>query len=138
MIIEEIGLIISAERELQAGLFRGNDSIDAYLSKLEKRAEFYLHYIEGRCVGFVAFYCNHQESQKAFITLVLVHPEVRGRKIATGLVAGVIALARERGFKFCELEVFKNNAIAIKLYRGLGFSICSTKESSYIMSRVID
>ena len=134
MIDEEIRQLVAEEQARQEGRFLGNLSLDDYLDKLDRLAEFLIHLSEGRLAGLVAFYCNDMASRTAFITLVLTAPGARGKKVASTLLDGVLANTRERGFLRCSLEVRKDNQAALALYRKKGFLITGETDSSYLMA----
>ncbi|MFJ1469503.1 GNAT family N-acetyltransferase [Massilia orientalis] len=110
-----------------------NAEIDDYIRKLGERAEILAHYENG-CNGFVAYYCNDYESKKAFITMVVVRPAMRGKGIARALLQSVLGIMRQRGFTACSLEVGKHNTAAYRLYVDLGFRPSLEKDSSAILS----
>ncbi|QQZ37590.1 GNAT family N-acetyltransferase [Pseudomonas sp. SK2] len=119
--MDEIDWLVKAEQVAQCGRFIQGVSVDEYLNKIKKSAEFLTHSINGQCAGFVAFYCNDQRGKQAFITLLLVAPDFRGQKVASALLGGVFSLSRSRGFHTCQLEVDIDNCAAIKLYEKFGF-----------------
>lgn len=138
MISEDIRQLVEDEQARKSGRFIDNMPLDDYLAKLGKHAEFLIHYSEGQIAGLVAFYCTDKASKTAFITLVLTSPSARGKKVASGLIDGVLANTRERGFRQCGLEVRKDNSAAIALYQKKGFRISSETDSSYLMSAMIE
>ena len=113
--------MIVEEQTRQHGRFVAAASLEDYLDKLIARAEVLSDLEAGRCRGFVAYYCNNTETRQAYITLVLVDPRDRGAGVAKKLVDGVLAIARERGFTSCRLEVGIDNMAARQLYSSLGF-----------------
>ena len=119
--MNDIDYLVRSEQSAQDGRLVQGISLDEYLVKIKEKAEFLVHYIGGRCAGFVAFYCNDQRAEQAFITLLLVSPEFRGRKVASVLLEGVCSLARLRGFATCQLEVNTDNYPALHLYEKFGF-----------------
>lgn len=56
---------------------------------------------------------------------VAVVPKVRGRGVGRSLVQACIDLARERSGDWIALQVRSDNAIALNLYRSLGFQVIS-------------
>jgi ribosomal protein S18 acetylase RimI-like enzyme len=133
MLAENIATLIRAEQSRQQGKFIDVASLDGYLAKLAEKAEFLSDSQCDRCRGFVAFYCNDELTKRAYITLVLVDPQDRGLGIARTLVAGVLQLARERGFTSCGLEVAKTSVAAHALYRSLGFTVIATRGEKDLM-----
>ena len=129
--------LITAEQLRQSGAFIDVRSEAAYFTKLGENAEFITHVKRGEVAGFVAFYCNDYVSKCLYITLILVKPECRGEKIASGLIGSALVVARERGFSTCSLQVKKNNNSAISLYRKLGFLVVSEDDTNLLMSAEI-
>lgn len=119
--MNDIDFLIRSEQVAQGGKLVQGISIDEYLVKIKEKAEILIHYIDGRCAGFVAFYCNDQQAKQAFITLLLVAPGFRGKKVASFLLDGLFSLARSRGFATCQLEVNNDNFVAITMYEKFGF-----------------
>ncbi len=134
MIHTAIRQLVEEEQARQSGHFIETMPLDDYLAKLERHAEFLLHYRAGQIDGLVAFYCNDQSRKTAFISLVLTAPQARGRKVASGLIDGVLSNTRQRGFLCCELEVAKGNSAALALYQQKGFCIRAESAHSYLMS----
>ncbi len=120
MLPEPIQSLIRDEQARQGNRFIEGD-LEAYLTKLGDLAEIVSDSIEGRCRGFVAFYCNDQATKRVFITSVLVDPRDRGLGIGRALVACVMALSKRRGFTTCRLEVASSNEAAQALYLSMGF-----------------
>ncbi|AGZ34124.1 MAG: GNAT family N-acetyltransferase [Pseudomonas sp.] len=121
--MNEIDRLLREEQIARGGAFIQGVTVDEYLNKIKKHAEILVHFIEGQCAGFAAFYCNDPLKEQAFITLVLVAPHFRGRNVAIALLEGVICLARARGFANCQLEVDADNEAALQLYAKLGFKV---------------
>jgi ribosomal protein S18 acetylase RimI-like enzyme len=89
----------------------------------------------GKCLGFVAYYCNDAASRIAYITLILLAPEARGSGLAQHLTDMVLETARRRQFNACRLEVRKINAHAQAFYRKLGFEQIEERPIKYLMER---
>jgi ribosomal protein S18 acetylase RimI-like enzyme len=121
MLAESIRSLILDEQARLENRFIEGVELEAYLAKLGASAEILSDSIGERCRGFVAYYCNDEVSRQAYITLVLVEPGSRGIGLGRSLVAGVMAIARRRGFTSCRLEVGKHNEAAQAMYRSLGF-----------------
>lgn len=129
--------IFEKEYETQKDEFISISDKNSYWEKLKNKAEFGIHVSQGASAGFVAFYCNNEMTRESFITLILVSPESRGKKIGSALIDYVLNISKLRGFSRCSLEVNKANKSAISLYESKGFSIFSEKDQSYIMKTVI-
>lgn len=122
MLNEAIRGMIIDEQARQSNRFVEGVDLEAYLHRLGERAEILADTHAGRCRGFVAFYCNDLATRQAFITLVLVDPQDRATGLGRALVTGVLEICRQRGFVSCRLEVRKDNAAALGMYRALGFA----------------
>lgn len=134
----EISLLVRKEQERKNGNFIDSRDLNSYLSKIERKAEVLAHYTKHNCSGFVAFYCNDINQEQAYITLILVAPEFRGKGIASSLIDGVISVARERGFLSCALEVEKGNSHAIRLYEKKGFYIARSANKKFSMVKYLN
>ena len=133
MIYNQIEDMIREEQKLKGKDFIDVGNLNNYIDKIKNKAELIAHIIEGTCVGFIAFYANDEAKENAFITMVMIRSDMRGRKIAGSLLTAVLENLKSRGFKFCNLEVRTNNTNAIKLYENLGFKIKSINSNSIFM-----
>jgi [ribosomal protein S18]-alanine N-acetyltransferase len=68
---------------------------------------------------------------EAEILMVAVKPELRGRGIASALLADMIQLGQMRGHETLFLEVRDGNATALKLYERYGFEISGRRHRYY-------
>ena len=133
MFFDQIEHMVKTEYSLRGRDFIDVDNVDNYVNKIKNKAELVAHIVEGVCVGFIAFYANDEAKENAFITMVMIRSDMRGRKIAGSLLTAVLENLKSRGFKFCNLEVKENNVNAIKLYESLGFKIKNKKLKSVFM-----
>ena len=133
MINTSVASLIRDEHARTAGGFIGVPDLDEYLAKLEETAEFVSDSTTNRCRGFVAFYCNDLVTRQAYITLVLVSPVDRGVGLGRTLVDQVLAIARQRGFVACRLEVNASNGVAYAMYRALGFEFLEDRGRSHLL-----
>ena len=133
MLPESIRSLILEEQARQENHFIQGIDIHTYLSKLDEHAEILSDCVGNRCRGFVAFYCNDQDTKQAFISLVLVDPRDRQLGIGRALVGGVLALAKGRGFTSCRLEVAQLNDAAQALYASLDFRVVGSDSGKYVL-----
>lgn len=54
---------------------------------------------------------------------IAVHPSARGRGVARGMMEHLHDVARDRGAVRVRLKVYRDNAIAIRLYAALGYRL---------------
>lgn len=137
MLTEAIKTLIRDEQSRQGGRFIDAGDLDAYLQKIDERAEIVSEPDGARCRGFVAFYCNNLVTRRAFITLVAVAPQDRQSGLARRLVTRALDICRERGFVSCGLEVRADNAPALALYNGLGFATVSEQDGRRVLERTL-
>ncbi len=130
---DEVASLIRDEQARQAGRFIAHPDLAAYLAKLAERAELLIDSAEGRCRGLVAYYCNDLETRQAFITLVVVDPRDRSTGLGKALVGCVLAIARQRGFTSCRLEVAKDNQAAYELYSRQGFRVVEDRPHNHLL-----
>lgn len=130
---ESIASLIRDEQARTSNAFIKAADFEGYLAKLAEHAEILSDSAGGRCRGLVAFYCNDTASRQAFITLVLVRPEDRGTGLGRTLVAGVLAIARQRGFTSCRLEVAGDNASAQSMYLSQGFQVVEERTGNLLL-----
>ena len=62
---------------------------------------------------------------------VAVHPDFRGRGIATGLILGLVEELRKKGSHALMLEVRASNETAIRVYRRLEFAEVGRRKNYY-------
>jgi ribosomal-protein-alanine N-acetyltransferase len=129
--------LIHDEQERSAGRFIEGREVGAYLAQLAQRADIVSDFDGDRCRGFIAVYCNNQTTRKAFITLVLVNPLDRGAGVGRALLGRVLDLVKQRGFVSCGLEVAKDNAAALDLYRSSGFRDIEDRGGKLLMEITI-
>lgn len=133
MIDDAIKTLILEEQARQSNRFVEGVDLNTYLHKLGERAEILADTQADRCRGFVAFYCNDLASRQAYITLVLVAAQDRDTGLGRALVAGTLEICRQRGFATCRLEVRKDNAAALAIYRSLGFKLVEERASTSVL-----
>jgi ribosomal-protein-alanine N-acetyltransferase len=84
--------------------------------------------IEGRVVAMMVGWLIVDELHVATIA---THPDYRGRGIGTQLLVHALFSAIDEGIVRAFLEVRENNAVAIKMYKGLGFVEDGRREGYY-------
>ena len=138
MLTEQMTSLIRSEQARQAGRFIETADVDAYLQKLDARADVVsASAADGRCRGLVAFYCNDAGTLRAFITLVVVDPRDRGTGLGRELVSQALATMKGRGFTSCRLEVAKDNSTAHDLYTSMGFRSIDERAGKDVMETAL-
>jgi len=65
------------------------------------------------------------------IQTVAVSPVIRGYGLGRDLLERLLAVGRERGARWCHLEVEADNEPALALYRKLGFDVIARRPGYY-------
>jgi ribosomal-protein-alanine N-acetyltransferase len=84
--------------------------------------ELFLVYQEGEVLGFLSACCCAL-AKRAVIMRIAVHPEHRGKGIATSLISAALDQLRRMSIEEVELEVEIVKRGAIELYAKLGFRL---------------
>ncbi len=92
-----------------------------YAEKIYRNAEIFEAYCNNELVGILCMYANNKLAGYAYITLIMVIPNFRNRKIASVLMNNAVNYAKENGFFRIGLNVSPYNKTAIKLYENNGF-----------------
>jgi len=102
------GIPYTAERVLEE--IRSSNAIAHYVAE-----------IEGRLVGYLELDWHWLGKDAAYISLVNVHPDYRGRGIGTSLLKKAILKSILIGIERVDLHTWPGNDRAIRLYKKLGF-----------------
>ncbi len=88
--------------------------------------------------GFAAFYANDLESRTAFLSMIAVQPDHRGKHIGNQLLDQCIERSVGLDMKKMRLEVRKANTGAIHFYEKNGFQyVGDSTDSSIFMEKAI-
>jgi len=111
-------------------------NIKDYASKLCNKAITFEAWSNNDLVGLVAAYFNDFINHTGYITYVSTIKQCMGKGIANVLLNNCIDYAKANGFNQINLEVHKNNNMAIKLYNKFGFSQVSNNGDFTIMKLI--
>lgn len=137
MLNDAIRNLVREEQARQDNRFVEGTDLEAYLERLDRRADVVSEFDGHRCRGFVAYYCNNTATRQAYITLVLVAPPDRGTGLGRVLVTAALDACRDRGFATCRLEVRADNAVALAMYRSMGFTTVTELDGKHLMECVL-
>lgn len=93
--------------------------LQTYAKKLANNADIFYARCKDKDCGHCAIYMN--QIDKAYISSFGILPEFQNRGIATKLINYAIYELELRGIKEVELEVWKENMKAYRLYAKVGF-----------------
>lgn len=65
---------------------------------------------------------QHPGARPIFVHRLCVHPSRQGKGIAREIMRHIEQIAQERGFEVIRLDTFIDNARALRLYEGLGYT----------------
>lgn len=92
--------------------------------------DIFFVYEEDRILGFIIA-CICETAQKGTIMRVAVHPQARGRGIASCLIERALATLKEKQVFFVELDVETSKAGVRKLYEKFGFQTLKVVNVDY-------
>ncbi len=101
-------------------------------TKFSKHATFITLSESEKEKGYIAFYCNDNESKTAFISMIVVGNEYQGLGFGYGLFNEACKVSKTNGMEFLKLEVNKNNVSAIRFYEKLGMKLKISTEFYYL------
>lgn len=111
-------------------------NLEEYCTKLVEKALNFEAWEENQLIGMVNAYFN-AATETAYITNVSVIIGHQGKGIASILLDKCIKFADEKQLKIVSLEVASTNTKAQALYKKYGFSVSSSKEDYFIMTKQI-
>lgn len=126
------------EENLRPSLSERNVDLVDYTKKLSNSGKIWCHYDMGKPVSIIAGYCNDFESHTAYLSMLVVAPEYRGKKLASSLLSEFEKYAQENQMESVKLEVRKHNDTAQKLYRKFGYRVIgdASENSLYMKKRL--
>lgn len=130
--------VIEGDLNLKCSILNNYHKIDDYINKLVEHATIISIRENDQIVGAICFYCNNQKDLIAYVSMIAVHTDYRGKGIGDELLSFAMANCRRKGFAHCKLEVNKKNVKALALYNKNGFSILSESEKVYLMQKDIN
>lgn len=97
------------------------DDIDIYCEKIYKNAKILTINESNELAGFIAFYDNDEKKNTAYLTMLAVNPKFNNNGYGRQLLSFSINLLKKKGFEFYDLELDRDNEIAMSLYESFGF-----------------
>lgn len=128
--------LVRDEQARQRGALVQGVGLEVYLDRILARDEFVLLEVEGRVCGFCAFYLQDLTLDSAFITLLLLAPEVRGHGLCRSVLAGVAEVASHRGFEYLTLWGRHDRSDTPRLCQHIGFRALASSDSGEVFMRM--
>ena len=133
MINKFYDFLLKVDKDFPTPLSERVNLID-YATKLASLATISAIIDKDDILGMVAMYCNDKQNGYAYIPLVAVVPEARGRKLSRALMIGAITMAKDN--KFSTIGIHTENPIALSLYESIGFKIVKDGERKYLELKI--
>lgn len=111
---------LPAVAELLSAAFPESGHLEQPLQRRER--EGYRHHILQETGRIVAVGVIKNTHGRSWLSLVAVHPELRGRHFGSRLLAGILHQETELHSRCIGLEVLGDNEAAIGLYTSMGFT----------------
>lgn len=113
-------------------------NFDTYACKLQQYALTYKILEGNREVGFFSFYANDPGKRNAYLSLIAMKKDCRGRGIGSKALKFICSECEQRGFQILKLEVDKENEAAIRFYKANGFQVTgeASLESFYMEKEI--
>ena len=111
---------------------RTEEVINTLAQKYAELAEFYVVYYGNETAGFIAYYC-HDESQNAFVSMLMVREKFQRQGIGREFLDRVIEDCEKLGKNRIRLEVDTDNEKGLAFYKKNGFvrEGAATEKSDY-------
>lgn len=106
-----------------SSLFIDSLNIEDYVEKIKNRAINYIYEENGKDIGLISFYANDLESKTAYISLIFVLNDFKGKGVSIALINKCIETCCLLGMKQIKLEVSKENFRAINFYKYNNFEL---------------
>lgn len=92
-----------------------------YYCKLKVHANVECYFSDSIISGFIAFYSNDRDNRVGFVSMIVVDRAFRGCGIGSKLLKLACQKMKDKGMKYCKLEVGVENETAIQFYTENGF-----------------
>ena len=129
-LIKEIVAFLNVVDEDFAPRLSERINFNDFALKVLEKSDLIVYRESTQIIGLVVLYCNDYQTQRAYISLVAVHPEYRGRGIAKRMMNSAIQKAQRAGMSI--LGIHTNNIVALNMYLSFGFINVMPSERSYL------
>lgn len=125
-------LISVLEKYLNPSITEQNISIKEYCHKLIDQGVVIGCTNPNKC-AIIAGYCNDLENRVAYISSLIVSPNLRGRGVGKALIKSFEEYALGCGMIKIRLEVFNQNKNVVDFYIKQGYILSDKNENSFYM-----
>jgi len=128
-----IELLVIVNHESGGKLIRTN--IESYVDRIWKNATIIAINKNRQLQGFIAYYDNDIKKEFAYLTMIAIRKENENSGYGKMLMELSIKEIEKLGFKKYGLEVYHENAKAIRLYEKYGFVEIKRNSESLFMEK---
>lgn len=107
--------------------------IEQYVEKICKSATIISIHQDDFLCAFIAYYDNDPQKEMAYLSMIVVDIKCQGMGFGRNLLQTAINNLEVKRFRKFKLEVRKDNAHALNLYKKMGFFISQIKNTSIYM-----
>ncbi|MBR1764094.1 MAG: GNAT family N-acetyltransferase [Ruminococcus sp.] len=107
--------------------YNNDNTIKTLAEKFSKYGNVIVAKSGSENVGFCAYYANDMVNYTAYLSMIILVPEARGKGISSQLLDAMIEDCKKRSMCSVELEVADSNERAIRFYQKKGFTIKNRK-----------
>lgn len=106
-----------------------------YLQQYSYKLSRFSYFYASECYNAIIAYYLNPKTLAAYIPLVWVDSTLRGRGIASELLAALHQHLNAFGYITISLEVRKYNTAAFRLYTNQGYKITEDRGNKYLMTK---
>ncbi|MEJ6518163.1 GNAT family N-acetyltransferase [Shewanella bicestrii] len=111
-------------------------NLTEYACKLNDKAVLFVELDKEILIGLCAVYMSDRIQLQAYLSMLAVDPEYRGKGFAKKLILDMESTVKDNGFKIIRLEVYKTNKGALSMYLKLNYIIIDSTENSFFLQKV--
>lgn len=100
--------------------------LNVFAQKLCEKATLCASFGDDRIVALVAGYTDQVDDDLGYISIVATRPEAQGKGLASAMVKEFLSIAARKKLRAVHLYAVKDNLLAIKMYKKLGFTVWNT------------
>lgn len=109
--------------------------VDDYAGKLLEKGDVFLALDSRTTIGLIGLYTNDEVHHCGYISLLVVHPEFRGRGIGSDLLRCAIHFSQAKGVTSLRLQTLASNIGARRFYERFGFEQVGTEKDKLVLER---
>lgn len=117
--IEQVMTLCAADFYNQQ--LNNSEDIKLLAHKFQEFAHFAVACREDEAAGFIAYYCNNEESKSGYLSMIIVRSTYQHQGIGSTLLRYMIDMCRQKGYTNIRSEVNINNNKSVSFFQNNGF-----------------